>query len=32
DSMASSVDSITKIKGGIVVIPKGSNPLEIKKI
>lgn len=27
DSMASSVDSITKIKGGIVVIPKGSNPL-----
>ena len=25
DSMASSVDSLTKIKGGIVVIPKGTN-------
>jgi hydroxypyruvate reductase len=27
DSMTSSVDSITKIKGGVIVIPKGSIPL-----
>ena len=31
DSMANSVDSITKIKDGIVVIPKGSNSLRLSK-
>ncbi len=31
DSMASSVDSLTKIKGGIVVIPKGAKPLVTSK-